>query len=598
MIALKNILTIARREVTRLRTRFTGKSRLVILFAVLLCLLVSFILYRQDFSLSKGLYTVGVAPDGPIISDSRFNTLTLDYPTGRMMLAGGAIDAYVDSSQVYFTRDERSLYTVGALKQYFRQAELSRITAEYPLEQAFPLRIEVDSLPAPESGISISLEDLITSLETAPSAEEQPGEDIFTGQTPLPPAQSSATDQAVRDQLDRADEKGKLPEFKGEFVSDNEIIVPSLMDPPMPLAQVTMAFLYVVPIFFISVFFTSSFIEEKTGRKLTILLSAPVTQFQIIAGKMLPYIVYSIAAIIAITLLLRGNVLLALAIFIPVMLFILSVYLMVALNYRTFRDQTFFSVLAVAVITAYLVAPAMFAGVSDLSYISPLTLAVDMYKGESFGLLHYFLSTLPMYLIFAIALFAGQRMFNEEYMSAFKPLYLKFADAVYLIMDKKHLIPSVFIISLLLIPVVFMVQLGFIVIATNLPRAVIFIFILLFGVIIEEIAKSVSIAVILRHHLVRGLPSVILLAGISALGFFVGEKLLLFLATPVVGESMITRAVFTSGLLIFPLLVHFISTALVSIIMMRFGTGRYLIAVLAGALVHGIYNLFVIGALS
>ncbi len=598
MAAFATILAIARREVTRLRTRFTGRSRLVILVAVFLCLLISFVLYRQDFSLSKGLYTVGVAPDGPIISDSRFNTLTLDYEDGRRYLIAGAIDVFVDSSQVYHRDDERSLYAAGALKQYFSRAELNRITAEYPIEQAFPLRIEVNSLPGPSEGIEVSLADMIASLEDSQSPDEQPHGNLPEGSGEPLPAQGTATDEAVRSQLDRAGERGGLPEFKGEFVSDKEIIVPSLMEPPMPLAQVTMAFLYVVPIFFISVFFTSSFIEEKTGRKLVILLSAPVTPIRVIVGKMLPYIVYSIAAIIAITLLLGGRVLPALAIFIPVMLFILSIYLMVALNYRTFRDQTFFSVLAVAVITAYLVAPAMFAGVSDLSYISPLTLAVDMYKGESFGLLHYFLSTLPMYLVFAIALFAGQRIFNEEYMTSFKPLYLKFADSLYLLMDKRHLVPSIFFISLLLIPVVFMVQLGFIVMATNLPRAVIFVFVLVFAVVIEEAVKAAGIAVVLQHRLVRSLPRIILLAGVSALGFFAGEKLLLFLAIPVVGESLITRAVFSSGLLVFPLLIHFASTALVCLIMARFGARRFPIAVLAGALVHGIYNLYVIGAFS
>ena len=172
------------------------------------------------------------------------------------------------------------------------------------------------------------------------------------------------------------------------------------MNPPLPLAQVIITFLYVVPVFFISLFFTSSFTEEKVSRKLIVLLSAPVTRLQVIMGKMLPYLVYSIAVIIAITLVLGGNILLGLAIFTPVMLFIFAIYLMVALTYRTFKDLTFFSVLALSIITVYLVGPAMFTGVSDLSYISPLTLAVEMYRGEPFGVSEYFLATTPLWLIF------------------------------------------------------------------------------------------------------------------------------------------------------------------------------------------------------
>ena len=114
MTAFKNIATISRREITRLRTRFTGRSRLVILVAVLLCLLVSFILYHQDFSMSKGLYTVGVSPDGPIITDSRFNTLTMDYPAGRIMLTRRSIDVYVNAHEAIYRNDDRSVYAAGA----------------------------------------------------------------------------------------------------------------------------------------------------------------------------------------------------------------------------------------------------------------------------------------------------------------------------------------------------------------------------------------------------------------------------------------------------------------------------------------------------
>jgi hypothetical protein len=220
-----------------------------------------------------------------------------------------------------------------------------------------------------------------------------------------------------------------------------------------------------------------------------------------------------------------------------------------------------------------------------------------MYQNRSFSLFQYLLATLPMYLIFGISLFSSHRVFNEEYMTAYKPLYKKFADAVYLVINRKHIIPSVFFISLLLVPIVFMVQLAFIVIATNLPRAVIFVFVLVFAVIIEEIAKSASIAVLLQHRMLRSMQRVIMLSAVSALGFFIAEKLLLYLAIPVVGESMITRAVFSTGLLVFPLIIHFISTALACLITARYGTRYYPLAILAGALVHGIYNLFVIGAL-
>lgn len=604
MFEIKNILTISKREITRFRTRFTGRSRFVLIAIILLCLLISYIMYHQSFVLSKGLYTVGVSPDGPVITDNRFRVVTLDLETACVMLHNNTIDIYIHGNEAMYTSDQRSLYAAGALKQYLENREVIRIANEYEINQAFPLRIEINHLESPadnlDTEIEVSLSDILGLTETsaAPSAIPVPTEvPIQDVPTPSPQHTESSTDAAVRQQLSELGSGSRLPEFKAEFASDKDIIIPSLMDPPVPLAQVIMAFFYVVPIFFVSVFFTSSFMEEKTNRKLVLLLSAPVTPFQIILGKMLPYIGYSVAVIIVVTLLLKGNMLLALAIFIPVMLFILSVYLMVALTYRTFRDQTFFSVLAVAAVTAYLVAPAMFAGVSDLSYISPLTLAVEIYRGESFGLTEYLLSTAPMYLVFLLALFVGKRIFNEEYLTGFRPLHTKLGEAIYLVMDRNRLYLSVFLLSLFLIPIVFMVQLSSIVFASNLPMPFALGAVLAMSVVAEELAKSAGIAILLQNNIVKSLKVILMLSFISALGFLIGEKLLLYLALSVISESMFTAAIFSTGLLIMPLIMHFVSTSMVCLMTARFGIKYYPVAVIAGAVIHTLYNLYVLGGI-
>mgnify|MGYP001046824093 CR=1 FL=1 len=270
---------------------------------------------------------------------------------------------------------------------------------------------------------------------------------------------------------------------------------------------------------------------------------------------------------------------------------------MVSLLYRTFKDQTFFSVLAVLVITTYLVAPAMFSGVSDLSYISPLTLAVEMYRGESFGLSEYLVSTVPMYLVFSLAMFIGMRIFNEEYLTGFRPLHTKFAEAVYLTMDRNHLYISVFLLSLLLIPAVFMAQLSSIVIACNLPMPFALGVALVISVVIEEIAKSSGIAALSQNKLIKSLKGVVILSFISVLGFLVGEKLLLYLALRVISESLFPKSIFSTGLFVVPLIMHFVATSIVCLITARFGTKFYPLAIIAGSVVHTLYNLYVIGVI-
>jgi ABC-type Na+ efflux pump permease subunit len=357
-----------------------------------------------------------------------------------------------------------------------------------------------------------------------------------------------------------------------------------------------LAFFYIVPIFFIIIFFTSSFIEEKLNRRLSILLSAPVRPIEIILGKMLPYFVYSVIVIIVITLFLKGDLLLALAIFIPVTLFIFAIYLGVALCYRTFKDQSFFSMLAVTMVTGFLVFPAMFTGINKLSYISPLSLAIQMYKGEQFGITEYFFSTAPMYLIFALSLIAGVRVFNEEYLLNYKPLRRKVSEAIYFALSKKYLSLSIFILSLLLIPIVMMVELGGIVLATNFPMPLAIWFLMLVGVTVEEIAKSCGIAVLIQNHLVRSWKKLLLLALISGAGFFLGEKLLLLLSMNIVSESTFTSVMFGGNLLLLPLALHILCTVVTAAITYKAGVRYYVPALLISCTLHLAYDIAIMGA--
>ncbi len=608
---MKNILTMSRREITRLRARFSGKSRFIVLGILALTIIGSFVIYHQDLVISKGLYNVGVSADAPLIADSRFNITELDREVGYEMLEQGTIDLYLDGSSIFSNYTERSEYAAGALQKYLEKQEILHVAEEYEIDRAFPLRIEVSYLDTEDEGLvedsAVSIPGVGDTTEALTIAEdESPGLSVLDENiaaataAALPeslPAAPSATDEAVRQQLADFAENKQLPEFKAEFVAENDIIIPSLMNPPIPLAQVIITFLYVVPVFFISLFFTSSFTEEKVSRKLIVLLSAPVTRFQVIMGKMLPYLAYSIVVIIGVTMVLQGNILLGLAIFVPVMLFIFSIYLMVALTYRTFKDQTFFSVLALSVVTVYLVGPAMFTGVNDLSYISPLTLAVTMYRGETFTVSQYFLATTPLLLVFGQSMYVGTRVFNEEYLMGFRPLHSKIAEAIYLTLDRAHLSLSTLFMGMSLVPLVFMVELASIVFVTNLPLPFMLGFMLIVSVVVEELAKSAGVVILLQNKALARKRDVLKLAALSALGFMLAEKLLLLMAMSVVSDSSVIEVMFGGGMLLLPLALHVVSTSVVCLFTARFGTRYYLLAIVLGSIIHAIYNVSVMGAL-
>ncbi len=529
MKSIRVIAIIAKREITRLRSRFQGRSRPAVTLILVFSFLIAYLAFRQGAVRGRGLYRVGVFPGIPTIQDSRFDTVAVDDSSAAPMLEAKVIDVYIDGDQVVHRDDAKSLYAVKALKLYLEVQELARIEAEYETDAAFPLHIGVNYYP------------------------------------PL------------------------------DLTMDEEIVIPSLMTTPLPFARVVTVSIYILPVFFVSVFFTSGFMDEKTDRRITVLLSAPVTPMQIIVGKMLPYMSFTLIFVILLTMVLGGNQFLAVAIYVPVILFIFSIYLMVPLVYRTFKDTTFISMLATTVVTSYLIFPAMFAGINDMSYVSPLTLAVKMYMGQPFGLKEYLTSTASMYLVFVLAMYVGSRVLNEEYLMKFRPLYRKVADAIYLAINRDHIHVSVALLSMFLIPLVYMVQLVSLAITSNLPIYYAAGILLIIAVIVEEIVKSASIVTLIENGDVKTVKGVVVMSFLSALGFLVGEKLLLFISLGTVSDSMLADAIFGAGRLWMPLVAHFVFTTIVCLLTRRFGVKHYPYAVLVGSIIHTLYNLRVVG---
>jgi ABC-type Na+ efflux pump permease subunit len=535
---MNQILVIAWREVTRLRKRFSSGASPIAVLLLLAVLGLSAFALRDMVSLGSGLYRVGVSGDVPPIQDSRFAVVKVDPGEGKVLLEKHVIEVLIDGAQVTYRDDDKSLFAIKALKQYLEKQELVRIGSSYPEKAAFPLRVGINYLNASQF-----------------------------------PGQSEAAPLAAK------------PE---------EIIIPSLTAPPAPFTQVLLALIYIMPITFISIFFTSSFMDEKSNGRLTILLSAPITPFQIILGKMLPYAIFALSTTMLIAILTKGNVPLALAIFAPTTLFIFAIYLMVPLFYRTFKDTTFIAMLVTTLTTAYLVFPAMFTNVNDLAYISPLTLAVKMYRNEPFGWREYLFPSLPMAAIFGFAMFAGTRMLNEEFLMGYKPITRKVTDAIYLMMAHSRPYLSVPVWSLLVIPAVYMTQIVFLAFATNLPFRMMLGAVLVASALVEEVVKSVGIVVLVEHGVVKSVRDIILLAFLSALGFLIGEKLLLLISISMVSQARVSGALFGAGVFLFiPLFAHFTFTAIVTLLRTKLKL-PYLLALAAGTVVHFLYNWYLL----
>ena len=114
---MKIILTIAKREIQRLRSRFRGGSRPFVLLLLGLAFALSALAFRGGSGLGQGMYRVGVSPDGPSIQDPRFTVVSVDRADGHALLDARQIDVYIDGDQVAARSDSRSQYALGALKR-------------------------------------------------------------------------------------------------------------------------------------------------------------------------------------------------------------------------------------------------------------------------------------------------------------------------------------------------------------------------------------------------------------------------------------------------------------------------------------------------
>ena len=148
-----------------------------------------------------------------------------------------------------------------------------------------------------------------------------------------------------------------------------------------------------------------------------------------------------------------------------------------------------------------------------------------------------------------------------------------------------------------MIPAVYMAQVVFLAFSTNLPLGMILGATLVAAAFMEETVKSVGIVVLEEHGVVKSARYILGLAFLSALGFLVGEKLLLLVSLSVVSQASISGALFGQGkFLLIPLFAHFVFTAIVTLLKTK-AKFPYTIALAAGTLAHFLYNWYLMGGL-
>jgi ABC-type Na+ efflux pump permease subunit len=347
----------------------------------------------------------------------------------------------------------------------------------------------------------------------------------------------------------------------------------------------------------------STVLNERVNRRGELLLVAPVTPVDIVAGKTLPYLTAMVAVTTVIALLVGGGVV-SVAAVVPLALLFLAATFVGAMFARSFKELTFVTVTVSVFLTSYAFVPAIFTNVTPIALISPLSLVVRDLQGTGVDLPSYLFSTGPIYLSSGVLFLLGIGVYREEDMFTQRPVPLKFLDALDARLSGTG---SVALVSALSIPFVFVAELLGVAVLFALPVSVSIPVILVVVALVEEVAKSLHVlAGFEKGRFPSTTRSALTVGAASGVGFFAGEKVTAIVQLVGLPELAVGRAAFVPAgtvgveafpvalaLLAAPLVLHVV-TASLSALGARRGFQWYLMGLGTAVCVHTVYNLTVV----
>ncbi|QLG62268.1 ABC transporter permease [Halorarum salinum] len=379
---------------------------------------------------------------------------------------------------------------------------------------------------------------------------------------------------------------------------------PAEVSPPFPFGSLVLAFAFLVPMNFVIQAYGSSVLNERVDRRGELLLVAPVTRFDVVAGKTLPYVAASLAVTAAIALAVGGGPLSVAAVF-PIALAFLAATFVGAMFARSFKELTFVTVTVSVFLTTYAFVPAIFTNVTPIALISPLTLVVrDLQPGAAAtGLGEYLFSAGPFYVTSGVLFLLGTGVYREEDMFTQRAVPLKFLDALAVRLRRPRDVGTLAALSL---PFVFVLELLAVAVLFVLPEGLAIVALLLVVAVIEEVAKSVAIyAGFHRSRYPATRRTALKLGALAGVGFFLAEKAtavvqLVGLDAVPVGEAAFTPGgvgvVGTAGLLAAPLALHVVTAAVAALGAAR-GRRGYGAGLAVAMAIHFAYDYAVVSVL-
>lgn len=549
-------------------------------------------------AIDRDIYRVGIDTENPYYPVVAESTQLAAAEPSQDALAGGELDILVDQPGEdvitwYVAESEKGAAAHSTLLSAIDRYNEHRMAAEPNESAAYPVRVDLQYVSRQSDATTPggSADGTRSDRSAGDGDEDTTGGADTSGSS----ADETARDASDGDSATEETTGGPIPSIGTQAFGGPQSGSPAAIQPPFPFSSLLLAFLFLVPMNFVSQAYGGTILNERINRRGELLLVAPLARTTIIAGKTLPYLLAAIAVTAIIATIVGGGLLSVLAV-LPIALGFLSATFVAAMVARSFKELTFVTVTIAVLVTTYAFVPAIFTNVTPIALISPLSIVVMDLQGETVSIGEYLFSTGPFYAGSAVLFVLGSGIYREEDMFTQKPISAKGIDALNAQLSGYA---SVGLWTALFVPFVFTAELLAIAILYVAPIELSIPVLLVTIALIEELAKSVHVyAGYARSRFERRLPVAVGLGIASGVGFFFAEKFTAIAQVVGLPELAIGQAAFAPagltptlavGLLAAPLVLHTV-TATITAVGARDDRLVYVSALVIATVVHAAYN--------
>jgi ABC-type Na+ efflux pump permease subunit len=590
-----NILKIAKLELKKNRSRVEKRVIIVMLILGILIYSSVTIFMRLGIVGTEKYYTF-------FTQDGTVREILLS--TGKFIESSSAdTDVLVDvtDENIYlFTKNtERAKAAITIVERAIKQFN-ALVYENYDSRLAYPLRIKTVQLEREENELQKMIEESIA-IERDNAEANRELEEPFPERPELP--EQNTQNQDLVEEQERIEEEAlenlqeDSPQVLNTTTSMN--LEYQYTEDVNPFSQFGVLFIVVVmtmPLSMLALIYSNSIMAEKINKRGIFLLMSPITKFEIIAGKTLPYFAASFLGFIPI---IAKNVVTVLdgfyaaIILAAIILTYLAIGFIVAMFSRSHKELSFLGIFFISLYSCYLLIPAFMLNFSVISLASPLTIVAKLFQNEMVSLDLLAFSTLPTLVSAVIIFIFGSLLINDQNMFSYRTIKAKIVDAMTQILRRsKYYLIS---ISFFSIPFIFLIQLMMIVFLLSIRSWASIYILMFFGAMIEEIFKNIGIYTIITRKLApTKTKHLIFYSLLTGFGFFLGEKVLLLIMIAPFMEAYLTLIL--AGVFL-PLFLHSALSFVFALAAKYFGKRNFGAAVLIATVFHFLVN-FVISFLA